>query len=97
VKVDRAHQLVAGKRQLFRDMLSLGCTFISPSQHVADAFNSLYGAGRCQIINNGIDVATEAILAELTPVAKPRANRKSLSLRMTCVTTVKPTSSWCAT
>jgi putative colanic acid biosynthesis glycosyltransferase len=87
VKVDRAHQLVAGKRQLFRDMLSLGCTFISPSQHVADAFNSLYGAGRCQIINNGIDVATEAILAELTPVAKPRANRKSLSLRMTCVTT----------
>ena len=69
VKVDRAHQLVAGKRQLFRDMLSLGCTFISPSQHVADAFNSLYGAGRCQIINNGIDVATEAILADLTPVA----------------------------
>lgn len=69
VKVDRAHQLVTGKRKLFRDMLSLGCTFISPSQHVADAFNSLYGAGRCQIINNGIDVATEAILAELTPVA----------------------------
>jgi len=69
VKVDRAHQLVAGKRQLFRDMLALGCQFISPSQHVADAFNSLYGAGRCRIINNGIDVATEAILAELTPVA----------------------------
>ena len=36
---------------------------------MADAFNSLYGAGRCQIINNGIDVATEEILAELTPVA----------------------------
>ncbi len=48
VKVDRAHQLVEGKRQLFRDMLSLGCTFISPSQHVA----------------------TEEILAELTPVAE---------------------------
>lgn len=41
---------------------------LSPSQHVADAFNSLYGAGRCRIINNGIDVATEAILAELSPV-----------------------------
>ena len=69
VKVDRAHQLVDGKRQLFRDMLALGCQFISPSQHVAEAFNSLYGAGRCRIINNGIDVATEAILAELNPVA----------------------------
>ncbi|MGQ7159131.1 hypothetical protein ACUODF_58475, partial [Escherichia coli] len=45
VKIDRAHQLVAGKRQLFREMLALGCQFISPSQHVADAFNSLYGPG----------------------------------------------------
>ena len=62
VKIDRAHQLVAGKRQLFREMLALGCQFISPSQHVADAFNSLYGPGRCRIINNGIDMATEAIL-----------------------------------
>jgi putative colanic acid biosynthesis glycosyltransferase len=68
VKIDRAHQLVDGTRQLFRDMLALGCQFISPSQHVADAFNSLYGEGRCRIINNGIDVATEAILAELTPL-----------------------------
>lgn len=68
VSVDRARHLVAGKRQLFREMLALGCQFISPSHHVAQAFNSLYGAGRCHIINNGIDVATEAILAELTPV-----------------------------
>jgi putative colanic acid biosynthesis glycosyltransferase len=65
VKVDRAHLLVDTKRQLFREMLALGCQFISPSQHVADAFNQIYGAGRCKIINNGIDVATEAILAEL--------------------------------
>ena len=76
VKIDRAHQLVATKRQLFNAMLALGCQFISPSQHVADAFNSLYGAGRCLIINNGIDVATETILAELAPVtvtgSKPR-------------------------
>ncbi|EKM0668525.1 colanic acid biosynthesis glycosyltransferase WcaC [Cronobacter turicensis] len=70
VKVDRAHSLVDNKRQRFRDMLALGCHFISPSQHVADAFNSLYGAGRCKIINNGIDVATEAILAEL-PLMPP--------------------------
>ena len=70
VKIDRAHQLVAGKRELFKTMLALGCTFISPSQHVADAFNSIYGEGRCRIINNGIDVATEAILAELTPVSE---------------------------
>jgi putative colanic acid biosynthesis glycosyltransferase len=62
VKVDRAHSWWPESASCFRDMLSLGCTFISPSQHVADAFNSLYGAGRCQIINNGIDVATEAIL-----------------------------------
>ncbi|HEY2451307.1 MAG TPA: colanic acid biosynthesis glycosyltransferase WcaC [Scandinavium sp.] len=67
VKIDRASQLVGGKRQLFREMIALGCQFISPSQHVADAFNRLYGEGHCQIINNGIDVATETILAELTP------------------------------
>ncbi|WP_279045283.1 glycosyltransferase [Cedecea davisae] len=76
VKVDKAHQMVDGKRQLFREMLALGCQFISPSQHVAEAFNQLYGAGRCKIINNGIDVATEAILAELpessASTAKPR-------------------------
>ncbi|MGU9865509.1 colanic acid biosynthesis glycosyltransferase WcaC [Kluyvera ascorbata] len=68
VKVDRAHQQVEEKRHLFRRMLALGCQFISPSQHVAEAFNSLYGPGRCLIINNGIDVATEAILAELKPM-----------------------------
>jgi len=67
VKIDRASQLVNGKRQLFREMIALGCQFISPSQHVADAFNRLYGEGHCRIINNGIDVATEAILAELAP------------------------------
>ncbi|MGU3523415.1 colanic acid biosynthesis glycosyltransferase WcaC [Enterobacteriaceae bacterium C23F] len=68
VKIDRASQLVGNKRQLFREMLDMGCQFISPSQHVADAFNRLYGEGHCQIINNGIDVATEAILAELAPL-----------------------------
>ncbi len=67
VKVDRAHQQIGAKRFLFRKMLALGCLFISPSQHVAQAFNQVYGAGRCQIINNGIDVATESILAELPP------------------------------
>ncbi|MDX6021769.1 colanic acid biosynthesis glycosyltransferase WcaC [Scandinavium sp. V105_16] len=69
VKIDRASQLVSGKRQLFREMIALGCQFISPSQHVADAFNRLYGEGHCKIINNGIDVATEAILAELQPMS----------------------------
>ncbi|MBY8568353.1 glycosyltransferase, partial [Escherichia coli] len=76
VKIDRAHQLVAGKRQLFREMLALGCQFISPSQHVADAFNSLYGPGRCRIINNGIDMATEAILADLPPVRETQDKPK---------------------
>lgn len=70
VKVDRAHSLVAGKRRLFSEMIALGCHFISPSQHVADAFNSIYGSGRCKIVNNGIDVATEAILAELPLIAR---------------------------
>nr|WP_318381061.1 colanic acid biosynthesis glycosyltransferase WcaC [uncultured Enterobacter sp.] len=70
VKVDRAHQLIDAKRRLFSEMLALGCQFISPSQHVADAFNRVYGEGRCRIINNGIDVATEAILAELSPVSE---------------------------
>ncbi|GHD90146.1 colanic acid biosynthesis glycosyltransferase WcaC [Pseudocitrobacter faecalis] len=69
VKVDRAHLQVDEKRALFRQMLTLGCNFISPSHHVADAFNSLYGAGRCLVINNGIDVATETILADLQPKA----------------------------
>ena len=76
VKVDRAHQQVEEKRQLFRRMLALGCQFISPSQHVADAFNSLYGPGRCLIINNGIDVATEAILADLKPMTVTTARPK---------------------
>ncbi len=75
MKIDRAHQLVAGKRQLFREMLALGCQFIS-SQHVADAFNSLYGPGRCRIINNGIDMATEAILADLPPVRETQGKPK---------------------
>lgn len=43
---------------------------------MAEAFNSLYGAGRCRIINNGIDVATEAILAELSPVTVTRGRPK---------------------
>jgi putative colanic acid biosynthesis glycosyltransferase len=76
VKVDRAHLLVDTKRQLFREMLALGCSFISPSQHVADAFNQIYGAGRCNIINNGIDVATEAILAELPLTQESHAKPK---------------------
>lgn len=67
VAFDRARQQVDGKRRLFREMLALGCQFISPSLHVAQAFNRLYGDGRCQIVNNGIDVATEAILSELSP------------------------------
>lgn len=79
VKIDRAHHLVAEKRQLFQQMLALGCRFISPSQHVAEAFNSLYGAGRCRIINNGIDVATEAILADLTPII-PATRRPKIAV-----------------
>ncbi len=67
VNVDRAAQQLGDKRQRFRDMLTLGCQFISPSQHVAADFNSLYGADRCQIINNGVDVATEALLADIPP------------------------------
>ena len=76
VKIDKAHQQLPGKRQMFRDMLALGCQFISPSQHVADAFNSLYGVGRCRIINNGIDVATEAILADLPAKYEPHGRPK---------------------
>ncbi|WP_213133950.1 colanic acid biosynthesis glycosyltransferase WcaC [Citrobacter sp. FP75] len=76
VKVDKAHQQLPGKRQMFRAMLALGCQFISPSQHVADAFNSQYGAGRCAIINNGIDVATEAILSDLPLNDAPRSRPK---------------------
>ncbi|QBX79290.1 colanic acid biosynthesis glycosyltransferase WcaC [Citrobacter tructae] len=76
VKIDKAHQQLPGKRQMFRAMLALGCQFISPSQHVADAFNSLYGAGRCAIINNGIDVATEAILCDLPLADDPRSRPK---------------------
>ena len=79
VKVDKAHQQLPGKRQMFRAMLALGCQFISPSQHVADAFNSLYGVGRCRIINNGIDVATEAILAEL-PAMPAESGRPKIAV-----------------
>lgn len=43
---------------------------------MADAFNSLYGAGRCDVINNGIDVATEAILSDLPLNDEPRSRPK---------------------
>ena len=43
---------------------------------MADAFNSLYGPGRCRIINNGIDMATEAILADLPPVRETQGKPK---------------------
>ncbi|MDM2910133.1 colanic acid biosynthesis glycosyltransferase WcaC [Citrobacter sp. Cpo012] len=79
VKVDKAHQQLPGKRQMFRAMLALGCQFISPSQHVADAFNSLYGVGCCRVINNGIDVATEAILAEL-PAMPAESGRPKIAV-----------------
>ena len=79
VKIDKAHQQLPGKRQMFRAMLALGCQFISPSQHVAEAFNSLYGVGRCHIINNGIDVATEAILAEL-PAMPAESGRPKIAV-----------------
>lgn len=79
VKVDKAHQQLPGKRQMFRAMLALGCQFISPSQHVADAFNILYGVGRCRVINNGIDVATEAILAEL-PAMPAESGRPKIAV-----------------
>ncbi|WP_353614678.1 glycosyltransferase [Mangrovibacter phragmitis] len=76
VKIDLAAKRIDKKRSLINTMLALGCQFISPSQHVAQAFNSLYGAGRCQVINNGIDLATETILANLpdaqTENSKPR-------------------------
>lgn len=76
VKVDRAHQGIAQKRRLINTMIALGCHFISPSQHVARAFNSLFGAGCCQVINNGIDLATEQILSRLPDAvaenSKPR-------------------------
>ncbi|MEA1065421.1 glycosyltransferase [Erwinia sp. HR93] len=65
VKIDRAVREVAPKRALFRQLLALDCRFISPSQHVAAAFNLLYGAGRCEVINNGVDISTEAILSTL--------------------------------
>lgn len=35
---------------------------------MVDVFNSLYGLGRCRIINNGIDMVIEAILADLFSV-----------------------------
>lgn len=79
VKIDRASQQVANKRRCFREMIDLGCRFISPSQHVATAFNRLYGADACRVINNGIDVATEAMLARL-PVAVPNGGRPKIAL-----------------
>lgn len=79
VKIDRAHLLVERKRWLLREMLALGCQFISPSQHVADAFNLIYGAGRCRIVNNGIDMATEALLAEL-PLTQQRHAKPKVAI-----------------
>lgn len=75
MKIDRAHQLVAGKRQLFREMLALGCQFISPASMWL-MLSIVCTGGRCRIINNGIDMATEAILADLPPVRETRGKPK---------------------
>ncbi len=44
VKIDRAHQLAAVNASYLRDA-GTGLSVYSPSQHVADAFNSCTGQG----------------------------------------------------
>lgn len=97
VNVDRAHNLVDGKRQLFRQMLALGCQFISPSQHVADAFNSLYGAGAAALSIMGSMWRPKRFWQNCLRSMRPRGNRKLRLWLMTCAMTEKPISVWCAT
>lgn len=76
VKKDRAHIVLPSKRLMIKKMINLGCLFISPSQHVSNAFNSIYGGGLCQIVNNGNDLATEKIIDEINSEENLVANEK---------------------
>ena len=82
MKIDRAHQLVAGKRQLFREMLALAVVY----------FPSMWHAIVCTVQGvAGLSIMAliwqPAILADCLRYAKPRASRKSRWWRMICVTT----------
>jgi putative colanic acid biosynthesis glycosyltransferase len=75
VKVDRAHQLVAESAAVSRHALARLHVYL-PEPARGRCLQQPVRAGRCKIINNGIDVATEAILAELTPVAETAGKPK---------------------
>lgn len=73
---DRARHLIDRKKMLLQQLLRLGCQFISPSQHVAEDFNYLYGPNLCKVINNGIDLSTESLISDLCLLPTDAVKRK---------------------
>ncbi len=95
VKIDRAHQLVAGKRQLFREMLALGCQFISPASMWLTLSIACTVQGVAGLSIMALIWQPKRFWRTCLRCAKPRVSRKSRWWRMTCVTTAKLTSNWC--
>jgi putative colanic acid biosynthesis glycosyltransferase len=65
VRIDKAKKEFLNKVNFIKKMNELGCNFISPSFHVADAFNNQYeklGINTCRVINNGIDIDSEKFI-----------------------------------
>lgn len=96
VKIDRAHQLVAGKRQLFREMLALGCQFISPASMWQTLSIVCTVRGVAGLSITVLIWQPKRFWRTCLRCAKLRASRKSQWWRMICVTTAKLTSNWCA-
>lgn len=75
VKVDKAHQQLPGKRQMFRAMLALGCQFISPVSMWLTRLTACT-VRALRHYQQRIDVATEAILSDLPLNDEPRSRPK---------------------
>lgn len=65
VKLDRASNLIREKRTVINAFIDNGGILVSPSKHLAEMVNQVYGNGSCKIINNGIDIDTEEVISSV--------------------------------
>lgn len=65
VKVDRASTLIKDRRNMIDRFLYNGGILVSPSKHLAQVVNSVYGMNSCQVVNNGIDLDSEKMISSI--------------------------------
>ncbi|HGL8759084.1 TPA: hypothetical protein ACJCGT_005609, partial [Klebsiella pneumoniae] len=84
VKIDKAVNEFHNKIAFVKQMSELGCKFISPSVHVAKAFNSQYsnmGVSQCIVVNNGIDIDSENYITNLLSLKSNVQNKDQIESR----------------